>query len=141
MALSKVEESFLVAAYFRGVTENTGWTSNSDQIVALSLYYTGNITFQDCEDRFSLGCVKNYDKNVELFPEVRDRYRALLDFVERYPEYIDAAGDLVTPADPTYTSCRLTAAGVSLAIELIDRFPDKPGFAHWPDKRKHPSDG
>lgn len=138
MSLTNVDESLLVAAYFRGGTEDTGWTSNSDQIVALSLFYTGDITFEDCQNRFSMGCIKNYDKLTNLWPEVRERYRSLLDLASRHPDLIEAAGDLVTPADPTYTSCRLTAEGLKVAVQFVDLFPPKPDFPHWPDNRARP---
>ena len=138
LSLSPTQQSFLVAAWFRGCAEQTRWLSNADQIVALSLYYTGDITFEDCTRRFSTrGHVPNYDENGDLLIEVRDRYRALLDFVSQHSELLEARGDIQTPADPAFTSCHLTALGLSLASELIVRFPKKPEFPHWPDKRSH----
>jgi len=50
MPLTSVEYSLLVGAYFRG-----GWTSNSDQIVTLSLFYTGDVSFAECESVFHKG--------------------------------------------------------------------------------------
>ena len=44
MPLSLIEKSLLLAAYFRGGNQaDDVWTSNSDQILTLSLFYTGDI--------------------------------------------------------------------------------------------------
>ncbi|MFT5095082.1 MAG: hypothetical protein ACI93T_003929, partial [Porticoccaceae bacterium] len=45
MSLTPVQASLILAAHFRGGSLNDcGWTSNSDQILTLSLFYTGAIT-------------------------------------------------------------------------------------------------
>jgi len=63
----------------------------------------------------------------------------LIDLVEGFPELIEGGGDFATPADPTFTSCRLTAAGQQVACSLIRVFHQKPDFPYWPDKRKLPA--
>jgi len=44
------------------------------------------------------------------------RYRLLLKLLREHPELIEAGGDTETPADPTFTSCRLTVAGEREAL-------------------------
>ena len=55
MPLSKTQKSLLVAAYFRGGNpdDGDGWFSNCDQVVTLSLFYTGNMSYEECIERFS----------------------------------------------------------------------------------------
>ncbi len=49
MTLSTVEQALLLAAYFRGMPpERYGWISCCDQVVVLSLFYTGDISFEEC---------------------------------------------------------------------------------------------
>lgn len=138
MHLSKIEESLLAAAYFRGGgPDDRAWVSNSDQIVTLSLFYTGDITADDCAERFSRKrCIsKLYRPDGKLIETIETRYRQLIDLLGEHPELIEGGGDLVTPSDPTFTSCRLTLAGQELACSLIPSFRPKPEFPNWPDKR------
>ncbi len=54
MNLSQIGGSLLLAAFFRGnLRGQRRWTSCSDQVVTLSLYYTGEITAAECGVRFS----------------------------------------------------------------------------------------
>lgn len=49
MTLSTVEQTLLLAAYLRGMPpERYGWISCCDQVVVLSLFYTGDISFEEC---------------------------------------------------------------------------------------------
>ncbi len=141
MALSVVDKSLLLAAFFRGNTPDQKiWTSSSDQVVTLSLFYTGDITFSDCQSRFSnehyLGGL--YDDDGELKSQINDRYRHLMTLLRNYPKLIEGGGDYETPAYPTFTACRLTAEGIDLIPEIIDLFPHKPNFDNWPDRRTYP---
>lgn len=138
MALSQTGKSLLVAAYFRGGSpDDQGWGSNCDQVITLSLFYTGDISFEECSERFSqrryVGGL--YQNGGELDKSVKRRYRALLKLLRRWPEFIEGAGDLKRPADPTYTSCRLTVAGQKLALMFMPEFRRKPEFPNWPDRR------
>lgn len=138
MPISAVEKSLLVAAYFRGgSSDDSHWTSNSDQIVTLSLFYTGDISSEDCAHRFSqrryVG--RLYDEDGQLTEEIATRYQFLINLLREHPELIEGGGDFETPAHPTYTACRLTDAGRDLAAMLIPSFPQKPEFPNWPDKR------
>ena len=138
MPLSRVEESLIVATYFRGRTpEDHIWRSSSDQIVTLSLFYTGDITAEDCVDRFS---VKPYIRGLYtpegvLEEDIRTRYQELIRLVKTRNDLIANGGDMNRPADPTFTSCGLTDAGLSLISSLIRFFPPKPDFPNWPDRR------
>jgi hypothetical protein len=106
----------------------------------LSLFYTGDISCEDCAGRFSSrSSIQNlYDENGELNEEIEVRYGVVINLIQDRPDLIQGAGDLQLPADPTYTSCRLTDSGLKLACDFIDEFPQKPEFANWPDRRKHP---
>ena len=123
-----------------------GWTSNTDQILTLSLFYTGDISEHDCIDRFSnrsyIG--KLYDKEAEitkqhpwgkLTDEIDLRYRILINLLHDRPDLIEGRGDFEIPTLPTFTSCRLTEAGLKLAPGLALQFPAKPEFPNWPDNR------
>ena len=55
--------------------------------------------------------------------------------LRRCPGFIEGGGDLKRPADPTYTSCRLTVAGQRLALTFLPDFRRKPEFPNWPDRR------
>ncbi|MEM9409973.1 MAG: hypothetical protein AAGA30_02600 [Planctomycetota bacterium] len=139
MNLSNVDNSLLLAAFFRGNThEQEYWTSCSDQIVTLSLYYTGDISAGECESRFSgHRCVGGlYDSNGDLQPEIESRYNKLIDLIRCHPSLIEGGGDFVTPAYPTFTACRLTADALKLVPDLLKTFPRKPDFPNWPDRRK-----
>lgn len=141
MLLSRIEESFLVATYFRGrIPEDQIWRSSSDQIVTLSLFYTGDITAEDCVDRFSVKSFMRglYTPDGELEGNIQTRYRDLIRLVKTRKNLIVGGGDLDQPADPTYTACGLTDEGLSLIPSLIRLFPSKPEFPNWPDKRSSP---
>jgi hypothetical protein len=141
MSLVTIEASLLVAAYFRGGNHDDGvWTSNCDQVVTLSLFYTGDVSADECKRRFSQRCYVGglYNEAGELCPTIEIRYQALIIFINRNPELIEGGGNLKTPADPTYTSCRLTKAGMDLAISSMAAFPSKPDFPNWPDRRSNP---
>jgi hypothetical protein len=141
--LSTVEESLLLAAYFRGGPPGDHvWTSNSDQILTLSLFYTGDISSEDCAERFSRKSYisKLYEPDGELSELIETRYGHLIDLVRKHPELIEGGGNLKTPADPTFTSCRLTVAGQRLACSVASSFRPKPDFPNWPDKRTIPGE-
>jgi hypothetical protein len=142
MPLTRIEEAILVAAFFRGgIQSEQVWSSNSDQVLALSLFYTGDISHDECASRFEnrpyLRCV--YDENGELNSQIKHRYSVLLDLIQKHPELIEGGGNLKAPADPTYTACRLTDAGCQLARTLVSSFPKKPEFPNWPDRRAVPN--
>jgi hypothetical protein len=142
MSLTSVEESLLLATYFRGrVPEDDRWRANSNQILTLSLYYTGDISYSECVSRFDTRSYvqKVYDENGELTKEIVDRYKILINLLQDHPELIEGAGDFEVPQEPTYTACRLTDAGLELAAELFDRFPKQPDFPNWPDRRSPPN--
>jgi hypothetical protein len=137
MQLSTVEQALLLAAYFRGNTLEDGIHSSScDQVVTLSLFYTGAVTFEDCAARFAVKSYVGglYDEQGELHQAIVERYHTLIDLTRRRPELIECFGNLQTPADPTYTACRLTAKGRELAASLVGSFPPKPEFPNWPDR-------
>ncbi len=139
--LSPVEESLLLAAYFRGGSpDDHVWSSNSDQILTLSLFYTGDISSEECAERFSRKSYvgKLYQPDGELSELIETRYGHLINLLCQHPELIEGGGDLETPVDPTYTSCRLTAAGQGLACTLASSYLPKPDFPNWPDKRAIP---
>lgn len=141
MSLSKIDQSLLLATWFRGNSlEQTYWTSCSDQIVILSLFYTGEITADECCQRFANHSYVGglYDDNGYLVSIVASRYRQLIDLLRNQPELIEGGGNFEMPADPTYTACRLTEAGILLMPEITERFPVKPDFPNWPDRRSNP---
>jgi hypothetical protein len=150
MPLTSVEEALVLAAYFRGGSqEDRVWTSNTDQILTLSLFYTGDISFADCVSRFANRSYiqKLYDQDAELTEEdswgklteeIESRYKVLINLLHEHPELIEGGGNFQHPAHPTYTACRLTHAGLLLAEGLNSSFPRKPDFPNWPDKRRMP---
>lgn len=141
VSLSLIEESLLVAAYYRGGSSSDEiWRSNSDQIITLSLFYTGELSSEDCAERFSdrCGVAGQYQEDGELTVLVKSRYAQLLKMLQAHPELIEGAVNFETPVDPIYTSCRLTEAGMNLARQLIPSLPQKPEFSKWPDKRTFP---
>lgn len=143
MDLSSVEKSLIVAAYFRGGNQNdVCWTSNSDQIVTLSLFYTGDITGEDCVLRFQYrNYIQNlYDSDGILREEIAFRYRNLINLLTQHPDLVKGGGDFEQPADPTFTACRLTQRGRQLAIDFVTEFPTKPDFPNWADKRSVSTD-
>lgn len=138
MSLSVIEQSLLLSVYYRGNTiDQNRWTSSSDQVVTLSLFYTGGISFSECESRFGnrryIGGL--YTDDGELHPMVAIRYSELIELLKKHPDLIEGGGDFQTPAYPTYTACRLTAEGDQLALSFMDSFPQKPDFPSWPDAR------
>ncbi len=140
MELTRAEESLLLAAWSRGGSlDDSRWTSNSDQVVTLSLFYTGEISAEDCQERFS---VRRYMQKLyehgELSEQIAIRYRQLIEPFRKHPELIEGGGNLEIPADPTYTACRLTTAGLERACLLKATFPTKPEFPNWPDKHSFP---
>jgi hypothetical protein len=142
MPLSSVEESLLVASYYRGGSpDDRIWTSNADQVVTLSFFYTGDISSEVCIERFSRrGYVGGlYQEDGKLIEWIETRYRVLIELIREHPELMEGGGDLETPADPTFTACRLTVAGLRLACSLVPSFRQKPEFPDWPDRRTFPS--
>jgi hypothetical protein len=138
MSLSRVEQSLILAAYSRGNhPDQVHWSSCCDQVVTLSLFYTGDITPDECARRFSHKSyvAALYDDDGELTAEIRSRYEDLITLLQSHPDLIQGGGDPQLPADPTYTAGRLTAEGDRLIPSLIGAFPKKPEFPHWPDKR------
>lgn len=140
--LSNIEKSLLLATYFRGnPPQQEHWTSSSDQVVTLSLFYTDDISFDECEIRFSR---KAYVGNLyvdggELDPLVASRYGHLIELLRKHPDLIKGSGGFERPADPTFTACKLTAEGDQLALSFVDLFPTKPEFLNWPDRRSLPT--
>ena len=115
MSLTQIEEAILVAAYYRGKAPSEQvWSSNSDQVLTLSLFYTGDISHNACASRFEhrpyLRCV--YDDDGRLNEQLKHRYRVLIDLIQQHPDLINGGGDFKAPADPTYTACGLTDAGL-----------------------------
>jgi len=142
LTLSHIDESLILATYFRGGSqEQRRWTSSSDQIITLSLFYTGDISYDECADRFAnrsyIKCL--YDSAGELTSEIDGRYKLLVELTRDHSELIEGGGNFDLPAHPTYTACRLTNAGLKLAISLVPKFPGKPDFPEWPDARTLPN--
>lgn len=144
MPLSTIEESLILAAYFRGGSQDDlVWSANGDQILTLSLFYTGDITEADCVLRFSRKSYvqKLYDESrsssdeLYLTQEIEHRYEVLIKLLQDHLEFIEGGGDYKTPALPTFMGCRLTEKGMKLAMVLVKQFPQKPEFPNWPDKR------
>lgn len=149
LPLSSVEIALLAATYFRGGSpEEQIHRSSSDQIITLSLFYTGEISAAECVERFSIRSYVGelYEEDDEddedgygkLNEMIAARYAVLIQLVRNHPKLIEGAGNLETPAHPTYTACRLTIAGQELARSLIPTLPQKPEFPNWPDKRAFP---
>ncbi|HWB13661.1 MAG TPA: hypothetical protein VG826_30830 [Pirellulales bacterium] len=141
MPLTSVEESLLLAAYYRGGNpKKIGSGGKCDEVVTLSLFYTGDISREDCAERFSRRSYvgKLYDSCGRLKKTIKARYRELIRLIREHPELIEGRGNLETPADPTYTECRLTHAGFVLARTLIESLPVKPEFPNWPDRGAEP---
>ncbi len=141
MELSNIQSSLLLAAFFRGMSDDQlPWYSNCDQVVTLSLFYTSDLSFDECDRRFEhRGYVGGlYDDEGELKPDFALRYRELISLLKSHPELIQGSGDFESPAYPTYTSCRLTPDGVALVTSLAPMFPAKPVFPNWPDNRGLP---
>ncbi|MBW3539061.1 MAG: hypothetical protein KY476_02210 [Planctomycetes bacterium] len=152
MSLTRIEESLVLAAYFRGGSQDDrAWTSNTDQILTLSLFYTGDISKADCVSRFAnRPYIRDLYKNTEwteehawgeLTEDIEGRYRALINLLQEHPELIEGGGNFKTPAHPTFTACRLTDIGLKLAATLATQFPKKPDFPNWPDRRTRAESG
>ena len=121
--------------------------------LALLLYFTGDINNTDCVERFSMCSYvqKLYDEAADpeehpwgkLTNDLDSRYHTLIHLLKSRPDLIEGRGNFEAPAFPTYTSCRLTDAGLKLAPNIVAQFPRKPDFPDWPDKRTMPgrSDG
>lgn len=137
MPLTTTENAIVLAAYFRGQgpTEHV-WSSNSDQVLTLSLFYTGDLSYEDCAWRFAqrphLRSV--YDDDGSLNRLINQRYQVLIGLIQKRPDLIEGGGNFRQPADPAYTACRLTVAGCQLARSLAAAFPEKPAFPNWPDR-------
>jgi hypothetical protein len=141
MNVSNIQSSLLLAAFFRGMRgDEPRWYANCDQVVTLSLFYTGDLSFNECQQRFEYRSYVGglYDDEGDLKPELMSRYIELIALVKLHPELIEGGGNLELPTYPTYTSCRLTPEGVALAITLAPMFPLKPEFPNWPDNRDLP---
>lgn len=141
MPLSPVEKALLVAAYYRsGSQDGCVWTSNPDQIVTLSLFYTGELSSEECVERFSeFGGVGGlYNESGELNEPVATRCMELIELLQKHPELIGGADDLGSPPSLIIANCLPTEAGLQLASSLIPTFRQKPEFWHWPDRRKFP---
>ena len=142
MNLSDIDKSLLLATFFRGNTqEQDSWTSCSDQVVTLSLFYTGSISASECESRFSERSYVAglYDANGDLQPEIESRYNDLIALIQKHPSLIQGSGDFDTPAFPTYTACRLTHKAMQFIPDFFAEFPCKPEFRNWPDRRSEPN--
>ena len=140
--MNSVQESVLLAAYFRGGDPDAViWTSNCDQVLTLSLFYTGDISPSECVERFAIKSYigKLYQDNGDLDSMISDRYLVLINLLQSHPHLLEGGGNLKLPAYPTYTSCRLTREGQQFALTLTNNFPAKPDFPHWPDKRTLPA--
>jgi hypothetical protein len=137
--MTRVEQSLLLAAFFRGnLPGQPVWTSSCDQVVTLSLFYTEDISGEECQSRFATRSYVSslYDDTGELAPEIRSRYEGLIRLLKGYPNLIEGGGNFEFPAEPTYTACRLTKAGEALISSIIIQFPSKPDFPNWPDRRQ-----
>lgn len=137
MPLSRIEQALLLAAYCRGGRSGGVWVANSDQIVTLSLFYTGDLTARECSERLSTRAYVGalYDEEGELRPEIAARYDVLVKLIRDCPELIEGGGDFTTPSLPSYTACGLTAEGERSALAGAAAFPRQPVFPEWPDKR------
>lgn len=138
MHLTTIEKALILAAYFRGGSpDDETWISNTDQIVTLSLFYSGEMIAEECVRRFARrsGLQKLYTAEGELTEEIANRYQALIQLLQNHPQLIEGSGNFALPAHPTFTSCRLTKEGFLLAASLINTFPQKPEFPDWPDQR------
>ena len=118
------------------------WTSNTDQILTLSLFYTRDITSAECVSRFTHRSYiqKLYDEKGELTEQIESRHKTLINLLQEHPELIESSGNFehLAQVHPTFTACRLTNAGLRLALNLINSFPQKPDFPNWPDNRTMP---
>jgi hypothetical protein len=141
MNLSIIDKALLLAAFFRGnIPDQDYSTACSDQVLTLSLFYTGDITAAECQSRFSapgyVCCL--YDGNGKLHPQIDSRYQGLIKLLREQPQLLQGGGNFDSPADPTFTACRLTDEGIRLIPDIIDLFPRKPDFQDWPDRRGYP---
>ena len=138
MNFSAIEKSLLLTAFFRENTQDQErWTSSCDQVLTLSLFYTGDITADECQSRFSTRSNVGglYAADGELDSQIESRYQLLIDLLRQQPQFIEGGGNFKTPAHPTYTACRLTEVGTRIIPDIIGSFPSKPDFPNWPDRR------
>ena len=141
--MTRVQQAILLAAYFRGGDPDAVvWTSNCDQVVTLSLFFTGDISAKDCIDRFAIKSYvgKLYQDDGELDAMIAARYYVLIGLLHSHPNLLEGGGNLQTPAHPTFTSCRLTREGQFFAATSAKNFPTKPDFPDWPDRRTLPQE-
>lgn len=141
--MDAIDQSLLLAAYFRGnLLSDDRWISCNDQVVALSLFCTGDISQDECCEAFARRsgtygwslCANQLD----LRSDVNSRYRRLIELTQKRVDLIEGGGDLVQPAWPTFTACRLTVAGEAEALSAVELYPSKPDFPNWPDRRTLP---
>lgn len=135
MELTRVEQALFAAAYFRARFPGDRFANNA-HIIVLSMFYTGEVSHQDCENWFSVYATTRllYDLNGEIDAGVRQRYGVLIALTKKYPELLEGGGNLVLPADPSFTACNLSLAGEEVAKKLVSQFPEKPKYSR-PDKR------
>lgn len=139
--LSTVEQSLILAAYYRGNLLYDAFTrACCDQVITLSLFYTADISEHDCIERFKNRSYvmlywKNDDENEGLAEPLLQRYLTLIELIDNHPDLIEGFGNLRSPAHPCYTACRLTQGGEAIAQATFSRFPSKPLFENWPDRR------
>lgn len=135
--LSHSEDSLLLATFYRVFPPQKEWTSCSDQIVTLSLFFTGDISSEDCASRFATPAYLRglYDENDDLCAEIRERYLELVQLVRTRADLIEGGGNFDPRVEPTYTACRLTDTGIRRVAQRVVDFPVQPFFPRWPDER------
>lgn len=139
--LTLVEESLLLAAFYRGnLLDDSFNRACCDQVITLSLFYTGDISNQDCIERFKKRSYvmlfwKDGNENNGLETTLSGRYSKLIELIDQHPDLIEGFGNLHSPANPCYTACRLTQTGIGVAKASFNRFEVKPDFPNWPDRR------
>lgn len=136
-SLSPIAASLIVATYYRGgdYRENV-WGANCDQILTLSLYFTGDLSQDECLARFAVrGHVQSLYDDSGLTDVISQRYQHLINLLREQATFIEGGGNFRLPADPTYTSCRLTPAGCEIASCLAGQFPAPPEFLYWANRR------
>ncbi|MFM8580460.1 MAG: hypothetical protein ACKOFW_03040 [Planctomycetaceae bacterium] len=114
--MSREQEAILLAAYFRGGDPDAVvWTSNCDQVVTLSLFYTGDISTNDCIDRFAVKSYvgKLYQDDGELNGMIASRYQTLIELLQSHPHLFEERQGhyLITVRSPSH-SIRVTAPKV-----------------------------
>lgn len=111
MPLDRIDESLLLAAWFRGrcIEDEDVWTSNADQIITLSLFYTGDISAEECARRFSHRSYisKLYGSDGELTEEIAVRDQALVALVRSRPDLLAKRRGLDNSLLPHVSSVRI----------------------------------